>query len=779
MASSSSKKSSNSLTISLTENTVFLRGVDFTGRRRNHDNETPAIIRGLLTLELSKPTRISSIEVELQGKTSTSLPDSGVGPRRTEIIEEHKVYCASQVFFRATAPSTAELQRRALSVDPGLHLYRDEDRAPDYADSVPSSATTAEPARGRARIRRQQSADFSIHQAEFERHEQVQRPPLHHHDSSESSFPTSTPDLTPPASPRIVGEPYAIHSLASGGGTYEYEARSWSRPASRTPSRTPSRAPSPSRSRVRPMMPISGSSSLNHVPSDGQPSTSTSARVSFDEETNPHPTFEPRSRSRSQIPDNHLHSHSIPPPHTPPHDGTESPRDRGRHSARFSLANTILDAVKERVRSNSPIIERGRSHQKGRDVSSPGGKGKEKETPLEALFPHLHLPSAIKHSPLVTADEDDEDRKEFGNGWREFKKGTYTFPISFSVPPNMPPTLACFYGTVNWRLKATVHRPGVLTQKMSATSDVTLVAAPSEDDTEDTENIVVERFWDDQMQYVFTISGRMFTIGNTVPIDMTFLPMSKMKIHRLSVYLEEKVDYYVHQHRMSRSDAPSRLVLLALKHEKDEPILPLSTDDPTSLTHSPLAPLLPTDPYAASEAAANLMGPGPWRLTTEARIPKNAHPTNKNKKANMVVGHTLKIVMRVERGDNSAIDPKTGKQKLFEIVVQTPVYVLSHLADTKFTALPRYSESFDRDGPGPSTRRVHPAPLPMPPSSAAPASATTTEGGASGQTTPPALGAADPAVYNRYERLITGQESEMGEAPPAYSEAPQHRNHSV
>lgn len=70
-----SKKFSNSLTISLTENTVFLRGVDFTGRRRNHDNETPAIIRGLLTLELSKPTRISSIEIELQGKTATSLPD--------------------------------------------------------------------------------------------------------------------------------------------------------------------------------------------------------------------------------------------------------------------------------------------------------------------------------------------------------------------------------------------------------------------------------------------------------------------------------------------------------------------------------------------------------------------------------------------------------------------------------------------------------------------------------------------------------------------------------
>jgi hypothetical protein len=116
--------------------------------------------------------------------------------------------------------------------------------------------------------------------------------------------------------------------------------------------------------------------------------------------------------------------------------------------------------------------------------------------------------------------------------------GTYTFPISFSIPSHMPPSLYCSYGSVSWRLKATVHRPGVLTAKMTATHDVTLVATPSEDDTEDTDSIVVERFWDDQMQYVLTVSGRMFSIGGTIPIDMLFLPMAKVKILRLSVNIE-------------------------------------------------------------------------------------------------------------------------------------------------------------------------------------------------------------------------------------------------
>jgi hypothetical protein len=33
--------------------------------------------------------------------------------------------------------------------------------------------------------------------------------------------------------------------------------------------------------------------------------------------------------------------------------------------------------------------------------------------------------------------------------------------------------------------------------------------------------------------------------------------------------------------------------------------------------------------------------------------------------------------MRLARGDDTGVDPKTGKHKLFEIVVRTPVHILS------------------------------------------------------------------------------------------------------
>lgn len=64
----------NNLSIRLTESVVFLRNNDPTGRRTNGSAPT-SLLRGLLTLELAKPTRISSIELDFQGKVLTSWPE--------------------------------------------------------------------------------------------------------------------------------------------------------------------------------------------------------------------------------------------------------------------------------------------------------------------------------------------------------------------------------------------------------------------------------------------------------------------------------------------------------------------------------------------------------------------------------------------------------------------------------------------------------------------------------------------------------------------------------
>jgi hypothetical protein len=100
--------------------------------------------------------------------------------------------------------------------------------------------------------------------------------------------------------------------------------------------------------------------------------------------------------------------------------------------------------------------------------------------------------------------------------------------------------MVCHYGSVYWRLKANVHRPGTFKSKMTTSREVITVACPTSEDTEDTENIIVERLWDQQLQYLISVSGRSFHVGGTVPVSFTLLPLAKISIYRLSVILEGK-----------------------------------------------------------------------------------------------------------------------------------------------------------------------------------------------------------------------------------------------
>jgi len=87
-------------------------------------------------------------------------------------------------------------------------------------------------------------------------------------------------------------------------------------------------------------------------------------------------------------------------------------------------------------------------------------------------------------------------------------------------------------------LKAAAHRPGTFTSKLAASHPVIVVSGPAEEDTDDTDNVIVERHWDNQLQYLLAVSGKSFYIGGTIPITFTLLPLAKVKIHRIMVYLE-------------------------------------------------------------------------------------------------------------------------------------------------------------------------------------------------------------------------------------------------
>jgi hypothetical protein len=129
-------------------NICLIEPVIFVARpRRVRGEETlstqSAILRGLLVLKLPKPSKITSVEVFLEGRSKTEWPEgefefalpcsdlahiydhTGIGPRRVEVTEEHELLNAHTVFFRAG--SAPHEHRRATSLGPGVLLDYGED----------------------------------------------------------------------------------------------------------------------------------------------------------------------------------------------------------------------------------------------------------------------------------------------------------------------------------------------------------------------------------------------------------------------------------------------------------------------------------------------------------------------------------------------------------------------------------------------------------------------------------------------------------------------------
>ena len=231
---------------------------------------------------------------------------------------------------------------------------------------------------------------------------------------------------------------------------------------------------------------------------------------------------------------------------------------RRRSKSRFSLS-AISDAILDSVRSRSPLAVKKRAegtpiksdaHDGEKTGESTRGrsreKGKGKNRDLSYAF--------IKVSEVLGLEP--EEGKESREGWKEFRKGvlllnivpghpvphafpgTYTYPISFAIPADSPPSLDCIYGSIIWSMKATVHRPGKFIPRMEAVRTINVVATPSEDATEDVESVTVNKTWEDQMVYYLSVVGRAFPIGSKIPIQLTLMPLAKIKIQRVSVVID-------------------------------------------------------------------------------------------------------------------------------------------------------------------------------------------------------------------------------------------------
>ena len=163
-------------------------GMDARGRPLiERPDEAPAVVRGLLTLKLTKPSRIRRIEVKIEGKARTEWPE-GIGPRRTETSEENVFLSETLTFFTAAQSHSRSRDRRAVSLGPGARI--DEDWELHEGDEFSEGEEHAEDdgiARGRAGRsghldveERGRGPIARIQPRSFSAMPEGQRPPLNH-----------------------------------------------------------------------------------------------------------------------------------------------------------------------------------------------------------------------------------------------------------------------------------------------------------------------------------------------------------------------------------------------------------------------------------------------------------------------------------------------------------------------------------------------------------------------------------------------------------------------
>ncbi|KAF9264976.1 hypothetical protein L218DRAFT_899196 [Marasmius fiardii PR-910] len=382
-----------------------------------------------------------------------------------------------------------------------------------------------------------------------------------------------------------------------------------------------------------------------------------------------------------------------------------------------------------------------------------------------------------------------------GLGWKEFRKGTYTYPITLRIPGHAPPTLECTYGSVTWRIKGVVRRHGTFSANLSTTSPLLVISCPapllySPSAPTDPfyggleENIVVERHWEDQLHYSINVSGRSFHMGPgaTIGVAFTFVPLCRgVRVWRVGVAIEEKTEYLTQFRRVARTDPVQNIPLLSLRdpntNSKEQKwLLPLpegmmieespmkevlgnpdtSTSDPgdhsTCHTSADVSESHDTDcdtpietqtedvapvvdakylPRAMrrqqstlllrqrDETMQSLQSPhGPWSFHADLPLPASCRvirASNRNRRSNMNITHLLKCVVRVERGEHESDDDmgeekrkEPKKRKLFDIVIQTPVQILSCRCSPDYISLPHYSEDVELESIDPGSSMMCP-----------------------------------------------------------------------
>ncbi|KAH8599972.1 hypothetical protein B0O99DRAFT_346862 [Bisporella sp. PMI_857] len=306
-------------------------------------------------------------------------------------------------------------------------------------------------------------------------------------------------------------------------------------------------------------------------------------------------------------------------------------------------------------------------------------------------------------------------------GYQTFPPGTFEYNFEFNIDNSSPETTELPNASVRWMLECLIERSGTFKSNLIGSKEVLVIRSPSEDSLELVEPISISRRWEDQLHYEIVISGKSFPSGSKIPIAFKLMPLDKVQIHKLKVYVSENVDYHTSDRRVIRRDAKgAQRKILLIEKVAGKPLAKEYSmcDIKFNAGGEPSPEERERGRWEAErvrhrnnitgplpEPTDNLLGDidlpverliGPTEIEMQVQLPtckmmkkdetKRLHHDCTWK--NVDVHHWIKIVMRISRRDPENPD---GKRRHFEISIDSPFTILDCRATRENLELPEYS----------------------------------------------------------------------------------------
>lgn len=316
-----------------------------------------------------------------------------------------------------------------------------------------------------------------------------------------------------------------------------------------------------------------------------------------------------------------------------------------------SLMSTLIGATT----SNSSAKKSSRM----KNVLLPNFKSRRTTSDSNFLNPQQSNASSVTSNP--TADEA-----------KLFPVGDYIYTFELPIHSSLPESMKVSYGSNRYSLEATIERSGKFKSNLYGKRPINIIRAPFQDSVEENQPIIINRDWENRLQYDIVIYSKQVVLNSYLPISFRMIPLEKVKVHRLRVFMTEHLDYYCHNKKVHRTE-PQRKVLL--------------------LDHKP--------PEGASEnlLAYNDDEIGGMELDFQVFVPEIYGPGRRlspeSDNENIQCHHWIKICIRISKSEPSPENP--DKRKQYELTIDSPMHLLSPFCAHANTLLPSYDDQIDMD----------------------------------------------------------------------------------